>query len=81
MIKHGLLTDDSESPMLMREIEEFKTKIEGSALITYLLDLPTFPKRMAIRDDEDSGMTILGRCRQFVRARPRVGLGAPDAKP
>ena len=28
MLKHGLLTDCVESPMLMREIEEFKTKIE-----------------------------------------------------
>eukprot|EP00959_Pyramimonas_sp_CCMP1952_P016870 357683-Pyramimonas_sp.AAC.1 len=68
--------DDSESPVLMREIEELSAKIEGSALISHLLRLPKSPRRLAIRGSEDTDMTIPGRA-----VRARVGLGAGDAKP
>lgn len=81
MHRHGLLTDEIGSPILMREIEEYKTKIEGSDMFTYLLDLPVFPSKMAFRDGDDPCTSILARCRQYVRARQRPGLDASATRP
>jgi hypothetical protein len=71
---NNMLISDTDPIATRREIEEFKTKIEGSDLLTYLLELPRFPLRITSTDEADFGETLMGRCRQFVKARMKPGL-------
>jgi hypothetical protein len=73
MLEHGLL-DDTQPLLVRREIEEFKTKIENSDLLTFLLELNHFPIAMTSTDESQYGTTIMGRCRQFVKARAKPGI-------
>ena len=59
MIEHGLISDDPLS--MKREIEEFKTKLEGSDVLTYLMRLPAFPRTFTSHGSEEFGETIMGR--------------------
>ena len=70
MLEQGLLSD-SDPKALMREVEDFKSKIETTEMLKYLLELPEFPKRTEAPSGAPEGehkTTILGRCRQYVRA-------------
>ena len=65
MIEHGLLTE--EPVALRREIEEFKNKIEGTALLTFLMQLPAFPTEFTATNEADFASTVMGRSRQFIK--------------
>ena len=45
MLEHGLL-DDGNSVLMTREIEDFKTKISGTELLRFLMELESFPTQV-----------------------------------
>ena len=60
--------DDANS--LKLELEAFKLKITGTALMAFLLKLPDgFPQKMDSADMEEEKLTVFGRTRQFVKAQ------------
>ena len=77
MLEQGLL-DDSNPRTVMREIQDFKDKVAGSAMLTFLMRLPGFPSKMEADDASQSKDTVLGRCRQFLKAE--LPSGTEDGK-
>ena len=64
------LTNRSEPLSLKRELEDFKLKIAGTALMAFLLKLPDgFPQMMDSTNIDEEKLTIFGRTRQFVKAQ------------
>ena len=68
MVESGLISNQ-DPKAVAREVEEFKIKIAGTDLLQYWLELPTFPCGMDGDTEEEARNTILGRCRQWARAR------------
>jgi hypothetical protein len=60
MLEHELVSDVNELT-IRREIEEFKTKIEGSDALTFLLELPTFPTAVTSQSEAEFANTLVGR--------------------
>ena len=74
MIEVGLLIP-SDPLSRAREIEELRTKTEGSDLLRYMMELPEFPEEVDDAfDPARAKVTFLGRARQYVQARRRSGL-------
>ena len=68
-IEFDLIRRNDETSLRM-EIENFKLKIQGSDLNAYLLRLPDgYPAVMDSVKQEQEPTTILGRCRQYVKAQ------------
>ena len=77
MIEQGLLIPGCPKSRA-RELEDLKKKLEGSNVLRYLMELPEFPSDI---DDMDPAMeksTVLGRIRQWVRARKGSDLAGPS---
>ena len=73
MIEQGLIiAHDPKSQQ--REVEDLKKKLEGSDVLKYLMELPDFPQEVNDLDPAKAKGTILGRIRQWVRARRGPGL-------
>ena len=82
MLEQELLSESDEK-LILREIEDFKTKIKGSDLLKYLLLLPEIPTIMDSPDPDESHNTLLGRCRQWLRGSkegPKEKPGPKDAE-
>ena len=73
MLECGLLTH-GETKSTICEIEDLRTKTEGSDLLRYLMELPEFPTEGDDADPVRARSTFFGRARQFVAARRRQGL-------
>ena len=74
MLEHNLLSN-TEPLLVLREIEEFKTKIEGTDVLTWLMEMPDFPTAVTSVDERAFACTLIGRCRQFLKARAKPGTG------
>ena len=72
MIEHGLLAD-GDPKLVTREIEDLKNKMQGSAVLAYLLQLPEFPTAVDSNDATEAKKTILGRIRQHIAAHRAPG--------
>ena len=80
MIEQGLIVaHDPKSEQ--REIEDLKKKLEGSEVLKFLMELPEFPRSVDDLDPELARTTMVGRMRQWVRARRGPGLGSQANTP
>ena len=67
MLEYGVF-DDLDPKSVTMDITDFEAKIAGSPLMRYILELPEQPTHMESGDPNDSRITYLGRCRQFIHA-------------
>lgn len=56
---------DDDTLMTAKEINEFKSRIQGTHLLWWLKQLPDFPKVMDSCDVELVEQTVLGQCRRW----------------
>ena len=78
MIELGFI-DDTNPASIRQEIEEFREKISDTDLLRWLQGLPDFPLTVESAEADGSKETLLGRCRQYIRAMVPTGPGARNA--
>ena len=75
MIENDLITPGDHKSTL-REIEDLRTKLEGSEVLRWLEEHALgFPTTVDDPDPELAKSTLMGRLRQWVAARRKPGLG------
>ena len=70
MVDAGLL-NVGDPQLTIREIDDFKVRIEGADLLLWLEQLLVFPTRMDHKEQEQARDTLLGKCRQWTRAHKK----------
>ena len=79
MIETGLIRD-GDPLSTTREMEDLRTKCEGTDFLKYWMDLPEYPTEVDNNCTSAAKTTFLGRMRQYIAARRRPGLlGRDDA--
>ena len=73
MVENGLITD-GDPKSTIREMEDLRSKCEGTDFLRYLMDLPEYPTEVDNFDPQLGKVTFLGRMRQYVASRRRPGL-------
>ena len=75
MIQQGLLSDHSDL-LKTQEFVQFREKVEGTKLAGFLEGLPDYPTIVDDTREEFHRVSLLGRCRQYVRVlRKEKGEG------
>ena len=79
MIEHGLI-DPGDHKSNERELEDLKTKTEGTDVLRFILSLPDPPETVDAEDPTEAKRSFLGRARQFIGVHRRSGLGTFGSK-